>query len=138
MSHTITLFLKFGSEKHIRDLYENGTIYINTIEQHRKTQDDFLRGDKYEGASRIMNSLPGQIKIPGMEKEISYKKIHLFESNEKILGNIYSLYCISSYGFKQPEDFKLDVRNKRFGMQCLMIKDIKYFLEAVEAELKEE
>lgn len=135
MTHEIALFLKFGSEKNIRDLYENGTVFINTIEQHRKTNDDFLRGDKYEGASRIVNSLPGKFKIPGITREFNYKRVYLIESYQEVIGNIYSLYCISSHGFSQPDIFELDERNQRFGTHCLMIKDIKYFLEAVETEL---
>jgi hypothetical protein len=48
MEHTIKLFLKLGSEKNILDLFENGTIYMNTIEYFRKVEDEELRGDKYE------------------------------------------------------------------------------------------
>ena len=47
MKHTIKLFLKLGSEKNILDLFENGTIYMNTIEYFRKVEDEELRGDKY-------------------------------------------------------------------------------------------
>ena len=129
------MFLKFGEETHIRDFYENGTVFINTIEKHRKAEDEFLRGDKYEGASRIINSLPGKLKIPGVEREFNYNKIHLTESYEEVLGNIFSLYCISSHGFDKPEDFRIDKKNKRFGTHCLMVKDNEYFLSAIESAL---
>ena len=46
MQHTIKLFLKLGSEENILDLFENGTIYMNTIEYFRKVEDEELRGDK--------------------------------------------------------------------------------------------
>lgn len=136
MTHTITMFLKLGSLENITDLYENGTIYINTIEYFRKTEDSELRGDKYEGASEIINSLPGTFKIPEIEGEFKYEKLHYKKSFEEILGNIYSLYCISSKGFPNPLDFQIDKKNLRFGTHCLMVKDNNYFFEKIKIELK--
>lgn len=136
MEHTIKLFLKLGSEKNILDLLENGTIYMNTIEYFRKLEDEELRGDKYEGVSRVINSLPGTLKIPGIDREFNYVKVHLKESYKKVLGNIYSLYAISSKGFPNPLDFKFDERNLRFGTQGVMIKDLPLFFNKIENELK--
>ena len=136
MDHTIKMFLKIGKEEHIRDLYENGTIYLNTIEYFRKLEDEELRGDGYEGTSEIINSLPGTFRIPGIDQDFEYKKIHLKISYNTVLGNIYSLYCISSKGFPNPLDFTLDKKNLRFGTHCLMIKDNQYFFDNIQSELK--
>ena len=136
MQHTIKLFLKLGNEKNIYDLFENGTIYINTIEYFRKVEDEELRGDKYEGVSRVINSLPGTFKIPGIDREFNYVKVHLKESYKEVLGNIYSLYAISSKGFPNPLDFKFDERNLRFGTHGVMIKDLPLFFNKIENELK--
>lgn len=136
MGHTIQVFLKLGSEENILDLFENGTIYMNTIEYFRKVEDGELRGDKYEGVSRIINSLPGTFKIQGMDREFKYIKAHIREAHKEVIGNIYSLYAISSKGFPNPLDFKFDERNFRFGTHCLMIKNLPYFLEKIETELK--
>ena len=136
MEHTIKLFLKLGSEKNILDLFENGTIYMNTIEYFRKVEDEELRGDKYEGVSKVINSLPGTFKIPGIDREFNYVKVHLKESYKEVLGNIYSLYAISSKGFPNPLDFKFDERNLRFGTHGVMIKDLPLFFNKIENELK--
>lgn len=136
MEHTIKLFLKLGSEENILDLFENGTIYMNTIEYFRKVEDEELRGDKYEGVSRIINSLPGTFKIPGIDREFNYIKMHLREAHKEVIGNIYSLYAISSKGFSNPLDFEFDKRNLRFGTHCLMIKDLPYFFKKIKKELK--
>jgi hypothetical protein len=136
MEHIIKLFLKIGKEEHIKDLYENGTIYINTVDYFRNFEDGELRGDKYEGASEIINSLPGTFKIPGIDTEIKYQKVHLKKSYDTVLGNIYSLYCISSKGFPNPLDFRLDEKNLRFGSHCLLIKDNQYFFDKIKSELK--
>lgn len=136
MEHKILAFLKFGSLENMTDLLENGTIYMNPIQFFRKIEDEELRGDEYEGASKIINSLPGTFKVPNIERELSYQKLHLVESYKEVLGNIYSLYCISSHGFPNPFDFKVDLRNNRFGTHCVLIKDNQYFLESLEKELK--
>lgn len=129
-------FLKFGSLEYMTDLFENGTIYMNTIQHFRKVEDEELRGDKYEGASKIINSLPGTFRIPNIEREFNYQKIHLIESYNEVLGNIYSLYCISSHGFPNPIEFNIDSRNHRFGTHCVLIKDNQFFLDSIEKELK--
>ena len=136
MEHTIKILLKFGSEENILDLFENGTIYMNTIEYFRKVEDGELRGDKYEGVSRIINSLPGTFKIPGIDREFNYIKAHVREAHNEVIGNIYSLYAISSKGFPNPLDFEFDKRNLRFGTHCLMIKNLPYFFKKIEKELK--
>lgn len=136
MTHRIKMFLKLGSLENITDLYENGTIYINTIEFFKKIEDNDLRGDNYEGASEIINSLPGTFRIPEIDRDIKYEKIHLKKSFDQILGNIYSLYCISSKGFPNPLDFKIDEKNLRFGTHCLMIKNSQYFFDKIKSELK--
>lgn len=136
MQHTIKLFLKLGSEENILDLFENGTIYMNTIEYFRNVEDEELRGDKYEGVSRVINSLPGTFKLPVIDREFNYIKVHLKESYKEVLGNIYSLYAISSKGFPNPLDFKFDERNLRFGTHGVMIKDLPLFFNKIENELK--
>ena len=136
MEHTIKLFLKFGKEENIFDLFENGTIYMNTIEYFQKVEDEELRGDKYEGVSRVINSFPGTFKIHGIENEFNYVKVHIKESYKEVLGNIYSLYAISSKGFPNPLDFKFDERNLRFGTHGVMIKDLPLYFNKMENEFK--
>lgn len=135
MNHTIALFLKFGSKEHMLDLYRNGTIYFNTIQYFRLIEDEELRGDKYEGASQIINSLPGSFHIPSLNHTVNYLSVHLKQSYEIIQGNLFCLYCASSCGFPNPNDFKIDERIERFGTHCLIIKDCKYFMDQMEKTL---
>lgn len=138
MKHTIKLLLKLGSEKNILDLYKNGTIYMNPIEYFKKIEDGELRGDKYEGVSRISNLPQGTFKISDINREFKYEKMHIRETYEEVIGNIYSLYAISSKGFPNPLDFSFDERNLRFGTHCLVIKNLPYFFERVETQLKKD
>lgn len=131
------MFLKFGEEKHINDLYHNGTIYMNPIQYFRKFEDNELRGDSYEGVSKIRNLPTGQFEIPAIGYKGNYLAFHIAESYEIILGNIFSLYCISSHGWENPTDFRIDDKVKNFGSHCLMVKDNEKFLSLIENKLKE-
>lgn len=135
--HTIKMFIKFGQEEHIKDLYYNGTIYMNSIQYFRNLEDGELRGDIYEGISRIRNYPPGQFEIPSLGYKGNYLSLQIHQSYETVLGNIYSLYCISSHGWDNPLDFRIDVKNKRFGSHCLVIKNNVKFLSLIEEKLKE-
>lgn len=79
------IFFKFGSEEHITDLFENGTIYFNTIDYFQKLEEQGLRGDKYEGTTKITNHKSDKLKltitIPETREEIPIKlsKFHLRE-----------------------------------------------------------
>ena len=129
------MFLKFGQEEHIRDLFENGTIYMNSIQRFRLIEDNGLRGDNYEGISEIRNYLPGTFIIPEINHEVHHLGIHLRQSYPEVLGNIYSLYCISSKTVANPLEFKIDKRNSEFGTHCLMIKNNPEFLSKIENAL---
>jgi len=133
---TIKTLLKFGKIDNIKDLYDNGTIYMRPMQCFRETEDGDLRGDKNEGDLRVINSLPGTFKIPNFNEEITYEKVHVSESYDTVLGNIYSLYCISSFTISNPLDFRFDQRIRDFGTHCLLIKDNAYFLKSIENELQ--
>ena len=136
-THSIKMFLKFGEEKHINDLYRNGTIFMNAIQYFRKIEDDELRGDQYEGISKINNYPPGQFEIASLNFKGNYLALQIRESYDTVLGNIFSLYCVSSHGWKNPNDFKIDEKIKNFGSHCLLIKDNVKFLSLIEEKLKE-
>ena len=129
------MFLKFGQKKDIEDLYYNGTIYMSPIQSFREIEDNQLRGDLYEGISSITNYPSGQFEIPSINYKGNYIAIHLKKSYPTVLGNIYSLYCVSSHGWSNPLDFKIDQRVKNFGSHCLMVKDNQKFMGLIEAKL---
>lgn len=132
---TILSFLKFGSEENLNDLLRNGNIFMNSIQYFRQIEDKELRGDSYEGASRIINYPPGEFEIPEIGFKGNYLNIHIREAYEEVLGNIFSLYCISSHGWGNPTDFKIDQRIKRFGTHCVMIKDNERFFNLMKQGL---
>ena len=136
MNTTNGVLLKVGKMEHIQDLYENGTIFFNTIQYFRELEDKQLRGDGYEGASNIINSLPGTFIIPGSNHVVNFEKIHIKSAYPKVLGNIFCLYCLSPQTVLNPFDFKIDDRIEEFGTHFLMIKNGALFFEKVKKELE--
>lgn len=132
----IMCFLKFGRPEHIKELLEKGTIYMNSIQYFRTYEDNFTRGDIYEGVSRLKNYPPGEFEIKELNYRGKYESLHLRESFQEVLGNIYSLYCVSSFHIENPFEFHIDLRNLNFGSQCLFIKNNPEFLLRVENKLK--
>lgn len=140
MDTRIFCFLKFGSKDNIRDLYENGTVYCNPVQYFRELEDGRLRGDSYEGISRITNYPPGTFRISVAGKEIDrdfeYINLHLKHAYETVLGNIYSLYCVASTNIGEQSPFRIDQRCAEFGTHFLLIKNNPLFLSRVEKALR--
>lgn len=134
--HTILMFLKFGSEENITDLFTNGTLYLNTLQHFRTIEDAELRGDLYEGVSQIKNYPPGAFEIPAINFKGEYINIHLRSLAEQVFGNVYSLYCISSFAIPNPSEFSIDERLSGFGNYCLLVKDNVEFLDRIRRSLR--
>lgn len=135
----IHCFIKFGSRYTITDLYENGTVYLNPVQYFKNLEDKF-RGDSYEGASYIHNLPAGQFRISiggkQIDRDFNYLNLHLKQAYEKTLGNIYSLYCLSSKILRGDKPVTIDKRIKDFGDTALLIRDNPKFLELLESALK--
>ncbi len=136
-SHKILLFLKFGSEENILDLYENGTIYMNTVSWFKGVDDNYLRGDEYEGLSKIVNYSKGKFRIESINYEGNYEKLQIRQSDKNTKGNIYSLFCVSNFFEPNPMNFKIDKRVEEFGSHCLIIKNCPKFLSLMEEGLND-
>lgn len=135
------IFFKFGSEENITDLFENGTIFFNTIDYFQKLEENGLRGDHYEGTTKITNSKSDKLKltitIPEAGKEIPIKlsKFHLREFLKDVKGNLYSLYCLSHQDVLEIDNFKIDPRVKEFGTHFIIIKKPVKFINLICNEL---
>jgi len=134
MSDTILGFLKIGSQENITDLYENGTVYMNTLEYFRRVEDGELRGDPNEGYSDVVDiKNGGTFRIEGIDQD--FKFINARYGGYRKTGNLYCLYSISSRWFPNPLDFRLDERNLDFGTHALIIKQPGVFIKKLEDEL---
>jgi len=126
--------IKIGKKKYMHKLYEKGLIYMRDIDYFRKYEDNELRGDKDEGIIGIEQAV--DIRLLHEGKEIAHGgsgqlKFHDYENK----GNIYSMIAITSR--EDPENFKIDEKNKKFGDCFVVITDVREFIERIEGKLKE-
>lgn len=136
MKQTILAFIKFGHEEHMLDMFNNGNIYLNTVQSFRNFEDNNLRGDNYEGVSEVINYPKGTFEIKSLNYKGEYSSIHIRKSFEKVVGNIFSLYCISSFHISDPLEFKIDEKILEFGTHCILIKDNAELLKRIEESFK--
>lgn len=134
----IKCFLKFGEKKFMKDLQRNGTIYMRPLNDFRGIEDEELRGDSYEGVASITNHSHGTFEIPAIGFKGEYQHIHYCERSEFVLGNIFSMYCVSNNDCPDPMKFTIDSRMKRFGSHILLIKDNPEFLNRIRQSLVEQ
>lgn len=139
---TVNLFalLKFGKVEHLKNLQENGTLFLNSIQALRKEND--FRNDTYEGASKVASHPQGTATVTakfadGTEIPINYINLSYVEKREFVLGNICSFYSISSKDFENGEFIPVDKRMQEFGTHAILITDIKEFFNRVENKILE-
>ncbi len=135
------IFVKFGEEKYMNDLIKNGNLFLNTVTEFKKIDDDF-RGDKHEGVSDIIQSQNARLELT-LPEILGGEKI-ILDGNNGLVGqvlmsntnfsntNIYSLYMIPP-----EEDFKIDDRMFQFGKYAAIITNPIEFLKRVERSLEE-
>lgn len=135
------IFFKFGNEENITDLFENGTIYFNTIDYFQRLEEKGLRGDHYEGTTKITNYKSDKLKLTvtipetGEEIPIKLSKFHLREFLKDIKGNLYSLYCLRHQDVFENDNFKIDPRVKEFGTHFIIIQKPEKFINLICNEL---
>src|SRR5687768_13007958 len=99
----ISGFIKIGSKDNILDLYENGTVYCNTIQRFKEMDEADGRGDSFEGISFLRN-ISNIKRIELQVKDKSKPPIRLNTNGvlqikdfyENLRCNLYCLYFIST------------------------------------------
>jgi hypothetical protein len=136
MEDIIMVFIKFGSEVNMLDLIDNGTVCMNSLQNFRQIEDNYLRGDSYEGIFKLWNLPAGSFEIPTINYKGHYEHFHLAKRYKTTFGNLYSLYSVSSNWIEDPEEFQIDARVIEFGSHAVVIKDLPEFFRRMESKLK--
>lgn len=138
MKTTISFLLKFGKEENIKNLFDSGEIYMNTIRLFQKYDQEGI-GDKFEGTSKITNFFDGQFELKIQDKPLTFNAKHfqLRESFEGHFGNIYSTYAISDNVMRKKVVHSINKRMLNFGTHCLIIKDVERFIQAILKNIEE-
>ena len=132
MEDRIYLLLKFGSEKNILDLYENGTVYLNTFEYFQRVENNF-QGDFDEATIHLKNYKDPSKYTIELEDLITGKKFKhtpsALATKYKNLspGNLYSMYCVRKSELIDGQKLRIEPKLKSFGTHCLLIFNPKKF-----------
>lgn len=108
--NSLFFLIRRGKEEHIRNLYEKGELYINTISFLRSCDDNPERTDSED----CLVFRPG---------------------NKYVNGNIFCFYGIYCKHLNIPDNF-MDVEIESFGDWLILIHSPSIFIERVEKELK--
>lgn len=140
--NTLYFLYRRGKENHIKALYENGEILINTVDfirecddnQERSDSEDGLKGRKYLGDVKIklcdvgLNIEKHGMNFNGHDCVLNY-------DNEK-KGNIYCLSGIYTKHITGKRE-NLEFNTKSFGDSLILIHNPKEFINRIILKLKQ-
>ena len=137
---TTQFFLKFGQPSHIKNLLDNGHVYINHANIFKKPDFDFGRFDLNEGRNSIEHYTNMTFEFQP-EGESKWKK--LFSPHGKFEKwydisklHFYCLYNISIETTKQHEYYELGDDIKKMGESYLLVHKPQLFIDRLKTELK--
>lgn len=143
MEERILFLLKFGSQKNIMDLYENGTLYLSPFEQFQVSEKNNYRGDRKEGTIFLENYPdPSIYRIEITDTYTGKTFLHTSKSLSKeykdlSAGNLYSMYCIKNTELAEGQKYRVSEKMKEFGSHFLFIHNPQEFKRRVEKAFKE-
>ena len=133
-------FIKFGNEKNMKDLLENGIIFCRQIDDLRKRgKENKAGGDILEGVLEIKNIREEDKPILTILDKTSSKEIKISLNKAQIreyannIGNIYSIYSINLPEIKE-EEILLNKKMLKYGTHAIFIRDIGEFLKRIKKE----
>lgn len=134
----LTSFIKIGKQSHMEDLFNNGTLYCQTIQFFRLIESENLRKDPYEGAAFLKQA-------PGLELYIDGKlfgkaaSAQLYSFPPEDFGNIFCMYGIKAetllYNELEVTPFNLSLESLSFDDYMVFIYDPGEFIERVKNQL---
>ena len=138
----VGFLIKFGSEKNMKDLFNNGTIYCNPLSYFQKLDKEGFIADKLEGTKSIKNFNKDANHIltidPNGKNPIKIKviKAQLREFYNNLEGNVYCLYALKYGDIINEKNYKIDERmiNEDYT-HCVLIEKAGTFLKRIQNEL---
>ena len=134
----IEIIIKLGDYEHMKALFENGVVYMNTIEFYRTLEEHDERRDVNEGAERVRNLEGGVLKWKNPETgtfkevaQLTHSRIRELNSNIQNL-NVYCLYYLKSNMPIQSLGEIIPERTKNgFGEYAVIVADAGEFVTRV-------
>ena len=126
--------IKFGQQKHLLRLQNEGVLYMNNLPYFWTIEDDELRGDPFDCVAEVARG--PRISFPSADgKEVFMEgnwtlRMHSLEP-EKI--NIFCMYALRPL---TKGTFPINERNFLFGEHALVLMNRDEFMRRIESTLK--
>ena len=139
--NTLYFLYRRGKHEHIQALYENGDLYINTIDSIRKCDQNEDRSDAYDGISS--RNFLGDIKVKICEVGQDINKYGIPSNGNNCVifndnidkGNIYCLSGIFTEHLSGERN-DLEFNTRAFGESLILILNPREFINRVLDALK--
>lgn len=132
------LYFKFGAEKDMLDLLQNGTIYCNPLSFFAR-EDQSGRYDTDELVVFVETKFDGETAVPN---ELGIKmKIYSTQTKDVVLeptGNLYCLYSLGIENVPVNSYHIFDQKMSDFGTHVIIIKDSAQFMQRVVSKVNED
>jgi hypothetical protein len=130
------VLLKFGQRDHLEQLRKGGVVYMNPQTYFANLEGDSLRGDRFEGADRIIQ--PNALKHLIVQSNVDARKLIIPASQLRgplrlSLGK-YNIYCM--FAVTETAGFSVDERCFGFGDSFIIVLDTRAFVDRLSAAAK--
>lgn len=136
-SKIMFLYFKFGCEKDMLDLLQNGTIYCNPLSYFAR-EDKSGRFDTDELVVHIKTQFDGKTTL--YNEQGVKMKIHSSQTKDVILDPIGNLYCVYSLNIENVPLNSYHAFHRKmteFGSHVVIIKDSAQFMRRLTTKLNE-
>lgn len=135
-NETAHFFIKFGRKDYMENLLYKGEVFLNTIKYYHECDLKEI-GDENEGL--IRKQLPDICKINGID---CYATNVRLSYNDLDCKNLYCLYCIKdgdvAKGININKEYIVNLSDfSDFGDYCVIIHDLKAFVQRLEVAIRE-
>lgn len=132
------ILIKLGEYQYMKDLVDDGVVFLNTLEFFRTLEEEGERKDVNEGAVRVRNYSGGFLKIKdseaGMYEEVAkLNHTQVRESSSNIQNlNVYCLYYVNTKVPLPSLGALMEFRVKNgFGQFAVIITDPGAFVTRI-------
>lgn len=133
--------LKFSKNRiHLQDLYENGRLYMNTVDYFKKLESGTGQSDELESATLVVELTNSTVKYEHPQHGSGILKIKSGALHNYMMGNIACFYGLYNEHFTN-ESGGLNIHEdviKDFGEYVLFIHDIGTFFDRFTALMHKE
>lgn len=127
--------IKFGNQENIKQLQNEGLLYLNNLPYFWGIEDEELRGDPFDSVAEVSRGPKVVFPTPdGKEVTLEGEWVMRFHPSEPEKINIYCMYALRP----SAGSFPVHEKNYRFGDSALVLTNPQEFMKRVETTLKEQ